>query len=333
MNSIIQANDLTKKYQDVVVVDHISFDVGEGEIFGFLGPNGAGKTTTIRMLTTLAAITEGACRISGYDVAKNPARVRSLIGLVPQQAAVDMGLTGIENLFLTAALFHVPKRVARQRAEELLDLVDLKDVASRRVGTYSGGMRKRLEIISGLMHEPKILFLDEPTLGLDIQTRLAMWGHIKGINTERHTTIFLTTHYLEEADSLCKKIAIIDHGKIKVLGSPLELKTELGSDVLELEVASPSNLKNLFESVAGVKEVVKSSPNRYTIKLASIEQSLQAIFDELSKLGIKVVDTKFSKSSLDQVFLETTGRSIRDEISTDQTDGFLLRAQVRRERN
>jgi ABC-2 type transport system ATP-binding protein len=330
LNAIIQANDLTKKYRGgVTAVDHVSFSVEQGEIFGFLGPNGAGKTTTIRMLTTLAAITEGGARVAGYDVAKDQNHVRRSIGLVPQEAAVDQNLSGIENLLLSAALYKVPTADARKRANELLDLVGLQEASKRLVRTYSGGMKKRLEIISGLMHEPKVLFLDEPTLGLDIQTRTAMWDHIRGINRERGMTIFLTTHYLEEADSLCGRIAIIDGGKIKVLGAPSTLKSELGTDVLEIEVSSGSqDLSQYFASLKNVKSVQRLEC-KYRIKLVQIEQSLQGIFNEVSRLGLRVVNTRFEKASLDQVFLETTGKSIRDDVASEPIDAFVLRAQAR----
>jgi ABC-2 type transport system ATP-binding protein len=331
---IIEASELTKKYHGgVMAVDHVSFSIGDGEIFGFLGPNGAGKTTTIRMLTTLTSITEGRGNVAGYDVTRYPNQVRRSIGLVPQEAAVDQNLTGIENLLLSAALYRVPSEVARKRAKELLDLVGLQEASMRLVRTYSGGMKKRLEIISGLMHDPKILFLDEPTLGLDIQTRTAMWDHIRGINRERGITIFLTTHYLEEADSLCNRIAIIDQGKIKVHGSPSRLKSELGADVLEIKIASPQKgelLEQFFATLKGIKEVRRREDNWYSIKLSGVEHSLQFIFGELSRMGVTVNDSRFEKSSLDQVFLETTGKSMRDEVSSEPVDAFVLRAQARR---
>jgi ABC-2 type transport system ATP-binding protein len=325
VSAIVEAANLTKQYDEKCSVDHISFDVNEGEIFGFLGPNGAGKTTTIRMLTTLASISEGECRVAGNDVRKKPNEVRRSIGLVPQDAAVDNDLKGIENLRLTAKLYHIPDVEAKKRAGELLELVGLKDSSGRLVRTYSGGMRKRLELIVGLMHEPKILFLDEPTLGLDIQTRSVMWDYIHRINRENGMTIFLTTHYLEEADSLCNRVAIIDHGKIRVSGTPTELKTRFGSDVLEIEVeqqvSNAQSLVGFFESIDGVKEV-RQSGNAYRIKLPRMEQSLQDILGRLSKLGVKVTNMRFEKSNLDQVFLDVTGRSIRDEVNTEPQDSF-----------
>jgi len=330
LNSIIRANDLTKRYDQKIAVDHVSFSVAEGEIFGFLGPNGAGKTTTIRMLTTLAAITEGSASIAGFDVSTKPNQVRRSIGLVPQEAAVDIGLTGIENLLLDAKLYHISTDVARRRSKELLDLVGLQEAAGRLVGTYSGGMKKRLEVISGLMHEPQVLFLDEPTLGLDIQTRSAMWEYIRGINKEKKMTIFLTTHYLEEADSLCGRIAIIDHGKIKVSGSPSNLKSELGGDTIDFEVSdSTIDLEAILAHLSEVREVKPLGNNWYRVKVPRIEKSIQRVFDELSLRGVRLLNTKFEKASLDQVFLETTGRSMREEVSSGSMDSFVLRAQSR----
>ena len=228
-NKIIEAQNLTKIYKkSVKAVDDISFSVDEGELFGFLGPNGAGKTTTIKMLTTLAAITTGKANIAGYDVGKDPAAVRKVIGVVPQELTADDELKGIENLLLTAKLHHVPNVLAREKAKSLLKLLELEGAAQRQVKTYSGGMRRRLQLSMGLIHNPKILFLDEPTLGLDIQTRQNMWAYIRQFNHEEGITVFMTTHYLEEADSLCDRIAIIDGGKIKLSGSPSELKNNFG---------------------------------------------------------------------------------------------------------
>jgi ABC-2 type transport system ATP-binding protein len=314
----VQAESLTKAYGDQLAVDHISFDVGEGEVFGFLGPNGAGKTTTIKMLTTLASVSEGKCVVGGYDVTKEPDAVRITIGLVPQDAAVDNDLKGIENLLLSAKLYQVPNDVAKKRAYDLLDLVGLREASKRLVRTYSGGMRKRLELISGLIHEPRILFLDEPTLGLDVQTRSAIWNYIGGLKKEKNMTIFLTTHYLEEADALCDRVAIIDHGKIRALGSPSELKENVGGDVLEIEATNGVDLLSFFQSVQNVKDV-KRVDGKYRIKLPKAEQAFQEIFGELSKMGVKITNIRFEKSSLDQVFLDITGRSLRDVEESDNS--------------
>ncbi|TMI23867.1 ATP-binding cassette domain-containing protein [Candidatus Bathyarchaeota archaeon] len=309
---MIEAENLTKVYNGTVkAVNDISFSVNEGELFGFLGPNGAGKTTTIKMLTTLASITQGRATIAGHDVSKNPDAVRKSIGIVQQDLTVDDELTGTENIMLAASLYHVPRAAAKKRAEELLGLVELKDAANRLVRTYSGGMRKRLQLIVGLIHQPRLLFLDEPTLGLDIQTRTVMWDHIKALNKEQKMTIFMTTHYLEEADSLCDRIAIIDHGKIEVSGSPQELKAKLGGEVLELDVADGGNLLGFFSSLPGVKDL-KQKGTTYRIKLPGAETALPGIFEEVSRRGLKIGRISFDKPSLDQVFLEVTGRSLRD---------------------
>ena len=224
MTGVIEAAGLTKVYGGKVrAVDKVSFTVEEGEVFGLLGPNGAGKTTTIKMLNTLASITEGHATVAGHDVAKEPGAVRKSIGGVPQELTADDELSGRENMVLMANLHQVWRSSANSRIDALLGLVDLQDAAGRKVKTYSGGMRRRLQLVMGLLHEPRVLFLDEPTLGLDVQTRTKMWQYIKQLNKEKGLTVFMTTHYLDEADSLCDRIAIIDHGTIRVSGSPAEL--------------------------------------------------------------------------------------------------------------
>jgi ABC-2 type transport system ATP-binding protein len=328
MNKIIEAEGLTKVYPpNTKAVDQVSFSVDEGEIFGFLGPNGAGKTTTIKMLTTLASISEGRCSVAGYDVKSQQKEVRRAVGLVPQEAAVDTGLTGLENLLLSARLYGIPSTVAKEKAKQLLELVGLDEASQRMVRTYSSGMRKRLELISGLIHEPRVLFLDEPTLGLDVQTRTLMWEYIKGVNEEKNTTIFLTTHYLEEADSLSERVAIIDHGQIKVSGAPSELKSELGRDILEIKVSTDSELTQAISSMNGFSEVKRTSTYTYSIGMPRIERSLQSVFNGLSKLGVNVIDAKLEKPNLDTVFLNVTGRSIRDEV-VDSGDSFAARARA-----
>ena len=331
MSKIIEADRLTKIYpHSTKAVDHVSFSVDEGEVFGFLGPNGAGKTTTIKMLTTLASVSEGRCVIAGYDVESNQNEVRTSIGLVPQDAAVDGDLTGMENLMLSARLYRVPDEVAKPKVDELLSLVGLKEAASRLARTYSGGMKRRLELIAGLVHEPKVLFLDEPTLGLDIQTRTAMWEYIRKVNRESNTTIFLTTHYLEEADSLCQRVAIIDRGQIKALGSPAALKRSLGGDTLEIELEGP-DVSAKLSSVEGVSEVSKKG-DFYFLKMLDGGRSLQEVSVGLWKLGLQVKDSRLTRSSLDQVFLNVTGRSIRDEV-VDNGDAVVARARAERARN
>jgi ABC-2 type transport system ATP-binding protein len=312
---IIEAEGLTKVYKGKVkAVDHISFFVEEGEIFGFLGPNGAGKTTTIKMLNTLASITEGKATVDGKDVSKYPAAVRDVIGVVPQELTADDELRGIENLLLSARLHHVPRGEAQTRAKDLLKLVDLENSAERRVKTYSGGMRRRLQLAIGLIHTPKILFLDEPTLGLDIQTRTNMWEYLSRLNKEEGITIFMTTHYLEEADSLCKRIAIIDHGIIKVSGSPSQLKEKLGGDILTIELSEGPDIAEFLKGIPDVSDVTRKG-QVYRIKLPKTERALPAIVDGVTRKGLQIKEISFTKPTLDQVFLEITGKSMRDEDS------------------
>jgi ABC-2 type transport system ATP-binding protein len=310
---IIEAENLRKVYKGKVkAVDGISFSVEEGEIFGFLGPNGAGKTTTIKMLNTLAAITEGKATVDGKDVSEHPAAVRDVIGVVPQELTADDELKGMENLLLSARLHHVPRGEARKRAKELLRLVDLENSAERRVKTYSGGMRRRLQLAIGLIHTPKILFLDEPTLGLDIQTRTKMWEYLGKLNKDEGITIFMTTHYLEEADSLCDRIAIIDHGVIKVSGSPSELKERLGGDILTIELSGGPDVTDFLKSLPDVSDVTRTD-QVYRVKLPKTEKALPAIVGGITGKGLQIKEISFTKPTLDQVFLEVTGKSMRDE--------------------
>jgi ABC-2 type transport system ATP-binding protein len=309
---VIKTAQLTKRFGSLVAVDHVSFTVEEGEIFGFLGPNGAGKTTTINMLTTLLNPTEGSAEVGGLDVEKQDSKVREIVGLVPQDITVDDDLTGMENMMLHARLYHVPKQTAKDRTNEALSLVGLTDAANRRVETYSGGMRKRLELAEGLIHYPKVLFLDEPTLGLDVQTRVVMWNYIKKLRDEHKITIFLTTHYMEEADVLCNRIAIIDHGKIVALDTPQNLKDSLGGDVIELEFdrISDSQIETLKEMPL-VKDVKKIG-EAYMVKVPKGEKALPEIMENLLKMKLKISRVSLVKPSLDQVYLEYTGRSLRE---------------------
>lgn len=328
MANIIEAENLTKVYNGKVkAVDHISFSIEEGEVFGLLGPNGAGKTTTIKMLNTLATITEGRASVNGHDVKKEPGAVRDSIGVVPQELTADDELKGMENIVLAANLHHVTGSEARKRSVELLKLVDLESAADRKVRTYSGGMRRRLQLAMGLVHMPKVLFLDEPTLGLDIQTREKMWDYIGQLNREHGLTVFMTTHYLEEADSLCKRIAIVDKGVIKESGSPAELKHKIGGDILTLELdQGTSDFTEFFRSIPDVSEVVKTD-QVYRIKLPKTEKALPVIVEGVLKKGAQIKEISFSKPTLDQVFLEVTGRSMRDEEATESdsvTQNFLM---------
>ncbi|MEM1546787.1 MAG: ATP-binding cassette domain-containing protein [Candidatus Methanomethylicia archaeon] len=311
-DEVIVANKLTKIFnRNLVAVDHVSFNVKDGEIFGFLGPNGAGKTTTINMLTTVLKPTEGTASVLGYDIVKQANRVREVIGVVPQEYTADEDLTGYENMILCADLYGIPRDIARKRALELLELVELVGFKDKRVETYSGGMRRRLELACGLINRPKVLFLDEPTLGLDVQTRAATWSYIKRLKKEYDMTIFMTTHYLEEADTLCDRIAIIDHGKIIVVGTPSELKDSIGGDIITISIKENIDVTETIYSVGNVKEV-KNENGTYWIKAEKGEVLAPLIVEALWRKGYTVTKLSITEPTLNEVYLEYTGRAIRD---------------------
>jgi len=311
--NIIEAKELTKVFNGyLTAVDHITFQVKEGEIFGFLGPNGAGKTTTINMLITVLKPTEGTATVCGHDIVKEASMIRRKIGVVPQEYTADEDLTGYENIILCADLYGIPREISKKRAEELLELVQLTKFKDKKVETYSGGMRRRLELACGLINRPKVLFLDEPTLGLDVQTRANIWEYIKLLKKEYGMTLFMTTHYLEEADALCDRIAIIDHGKILVTGSPNELKRKLGGDIITLQVNENRDISGFIEKIENVREV-RRIKDEYRIKVKDGELTAPLIIEALRKEGIKVTRLSLSKPSLNEVYLEYTGRSMRDQ--------------------
>jgi ABC-2 type transport system ATP-binding protein len=297
----------------LVAVDHVDFTVKEGEIFGFLGPNGAGKTTTINMLTTVLKPTEGTALVFGFDPAKQAREVRQSIGVVPQEYTADEDLTGEENVLLCADLYGIPRGTSKKHAEELLKLVELTDFKDKRVETYSGGMRRRLELACGLINTPRLFFLDEPTLGLDVQTRGAIWNYIKLLKKQYDMTIFMTTHYLEEADVLCDRIAIIDHGKIIVEGTPQALKESLGGDIMTLGIKnSNADISSIIQKVPKVKEV-KKQEELYRIKLVDGEETAPSIIEAVRAGGYAISRLSLTKPTLDEVYLEYTGRSMRAE--------------------
>ena len=309
---IVNVKNLSKIFdKEIVAVNNVSFQVKKGEIFGFLGPNGAGKTTTIKILTTLLQPTKGQVNIASFDVVKNPDGVRSSIGIVPQALTLDDDLKGMTNLLLSAKLYRVPDKIAKERANELLELVGLKDAARRDVSTYSGGMRKRLELIIGLIHNPKVLFLDEPTLGLDIQTRSVIWDYLKKLNKENGLTIFITTHYLEEADLLCDRIAIIDQGEVLIEDTPSNLKQKLGGDIIEISVDNHVKAKELISELDYV-EKIDVVEEKLRIKAEKGDEVLPLILEICKVNSIKVKTVSLSRPSLDEVFLEYTGKSMRD---------------------
>jgi len=309
---VIKAERLTKVFnKNMVAVDHVDFSVKNGEIFGFLGPNGAGKTTTINMLITVLKPTEGKASVLGYDIVKQANNVRKVIGVVPQEYTADEDLTGHENIMLCADLYGVPRETAKKRSLELLELVELVQFKDKRVETYSGGMRRRLELACGLINRPKVLFLDEPTLGLDVQTRAATWNYIRRLKEEYGMTLFMTTHYLEEADALCDRVAIIDHGRIIAMDTPSNLKDSLGGDVITISIKEDMDVSGIIRSVEHVKDL-RNENGSYRIKAEFGEVTAPLIIEALRKNGYTVTKLSLSEPTLNEVYLEYTGRSIRD---------------------
>ena len=312
----VETKSLSKIYgTGLKAVDEVSITVNDGEIFGFLGPNGAGKSTTIMILTTLLRPTSGTANVAGYDVVTQAKQVRENIGYVQQESTVDEYLTGRENLVLQGRLNHIDKDLLQKRVDEILDLVELADRQHDSAITYSGGMRKRLDIAGGLLHRPKVLFLDEPTLGLDIQTRYKIWEYVKRIHTEYAMTIFLTTHYMEEADRLCDNISIIDSGKIKVTDSPKSLKNALGNEVVVFDVDSTLKIEPLLAEIRKIPLVkdLKKNDDEVTVFSLSGDQVMPRIFQAASELGVKIESISLTRPTLDDVFLSYTGRELRDE--------------------
>ena len=330
--NIITVENLSKTFGSLKAVDNVSFEIKEGEIFGFLGPNGAGKTTTINMLTTLLKPTSGKAVVCGFSIFKDANEVRRNVGVVPQEYTADEDMSGINNIILCADLYGMARKDSKAHAKELLKLVELEDAANRKVSTYSGGMRRRLELACGLINYPKLLFLDEPTLGLDVQTRTAVWKYIKTLKEEYQMTLFLTTHYLEEADSLCDRIGIIDHGHLVKIGSPEELKQSVGGDVIVVDVReSEPDISSDIAKIELVKEVKKQG-NNYRIKVNDGEEASPQITDLIRSKGLHVARISLTKPSLDEAYLELTGRNLREE-EVDKMQMFRQRVTMRRARS
>jgi ABC-2 type transport system ATP-binding protein len=309
---IIATENLTKTFDGFTAVDHISFSVRKGEVFGFLGPNGAGKTTTIKMLTTLLYPTQGSASIAGFDILKQRANVRENIGVVFQEPALETELTGRENLDFHARMYGLSQEMRKKRILQVLTLVDLLDKKDVLVKHYSGGMKRRLEIARGLMHSPTVLFLDEPTLGLDAQTRRAIWEYIKQMNKNENTTIFLTTHYMDEADYLCDRIGIIDHGKILVMNTVDMLKKSVGNDVITLSCSDIQMLQKRLEQESWVSNVTPHASS-LTFGVERGEEKIPVIFDIARTINVTISSIDVRRPTLDDVFLYYTGRSMREQ--------------------
>ena len=313
MNDIIETKNLTKSYGNFTAVDHVNLDVPRNCVFGILGPNGAGKSTLMSMLSTIQSPTHGTALVNGYDIKKEPNDVRKSIGIVFQSRALDDMLTGREHLEMHAALYGVDKNVRNHRIEEILDLIALGDKADEYTKKYSGGMKRRLEIGRGLIHHPKLLFLDEPTLGLDIQTRESIWNYIRDLRDRIDITIILTTHYLEEADSLCDKVSIIDHGRIIKTDTPHNLKDELKSDTITLKLDKINAFVELIKNQEGINSYYTNG-NELKLLVTSGETLLAKIIAVANTNKIFIQSIELKHPTLEEVFMKYTGRKITDQV-------------------
>jgi ABC-2 type transport system ATP-binding protein len=311
----IKVENIVKRYGDFEAVKGVSFEVQDGEIFGLLGPNGAGKSTLIRMMTTLIPITEGKAFIAGFDVSREPDAARRCIGVIPQAMTSDVDLTVEENLSIYAKLYGVATEQRKKNIEELLEAVDLVKWRHAQTKTLSGGMRRRLEIARGLVHSPKIFFLDEPTTGLDPVSRVAVWEMLNKLKSERQLTMLITTHYMDEADRLCDRIAIVDHGTLVALDTPMALKQSVpGSNVIEAQFQSaPANWPTLLEKLPGVTSVQHEGADMYRVLTSNGSNTTTALVEMAVSAGVALKSLSVQNTSLDDVFVFYTGRQLRDE--------------------
>jgi ABC-2 type transport system ATP-binding protein len=321
--NVIEVNNLEHSYGSVKAVDNVSFTVKQGEIFSFLGPNGAGKSTVINILTTLRRIQKGEARVNGYDVAKESNSVRRSIGIVFQMLCLDHEMTVSENLEYHGRIYSMPKKERRKRIEELLKLIDLENKRDTLAKDLSGGMKRRLELARGLMTKPAVLFLDEPTVGFDIQTRMRMWEYLREIKREG-TTIFLTTHYMEEADQLSDRISIIDHGKIIVTGNSDELKNKLGKDLIYLETSDNKLAAEVLRSLSSVKNITEDTKSLRVIIGEDVTHVLPQIMEKIQKEGIDIIIVNIKKPSMDDVFVHYTGHGLREGDEVEKENGMEI---------
>ncbi len=310
----VEVEKLTKRFGDFTAVDAISFDVGHGEVFGLLGPNGAGKSTLIRMLTTLLPPTAGKARVNGIDIARHPNAVRRVIGVIPQAMTSDMDLSAEENMGIFAKLYGMSREKRKKIIPELLEAVDLAQWHDKPIKMFSGGMRRRLEIARGLVHEPKIFFLDEPTTGLDPVSRVAVWEMLTKIKEQRRLTMLITTHYMDEADRLCDRVAIVDHGKLVALDTPLNLKNTVpGSTVIEAQfLHAPPDWDRRLQALPEVNSVHHEGAGMYRLLCAGAA-SITALVGAALAAGVEIKSLAVQSTTLDDVFVHYTGRQLRDE--------------------
>ncbi|MEM2889981.1 MAG: ATP-binding cassette domain-containing protein [Candidatus Hadarchaeum sp.] len=324
----IETERLTKKFGEIVAVNSVSLRIKYGEIFGLLGPNGAGKTTLTHILCTILPPTSGTAKVVGHDVCKDPDEVRSSIGIVFQEPSLDSNLTGWENLDFHGRMYGMTSEERKTRIEEVLSLVGLTNRANSLVKTYSGGMKRRLEIARGLMHRPKILFLDEPTLGLDAQTRRVVWEQIEKLNQTEKITIVLTTHYIEEADYLCDRVGIIDMGRIVALDTPQALKDKLEGDVVYLKVDNLKKFLQIFQR-SGLVKGVKVTSDSLQLQVGNGSKTIPKIIETVRRKGGQVHEVSLKRPSLEDVFINFTGKAIREE-GPDAASRFRMPGHWRR---
>jgi len=314
----IKVDSLSKNFEKSKAVDNISFQIEEGEIFGFLGPNGAGKSTTMMILTTLLKPTSGNASVQGFDVVTQAKKVRENIGFVQQEIGVDEYLTGRENLVFQSRISRIPKDKVKSRIDEVISLVELEEKQNEAAITYSGGMRKRLDIACGLIHRPRVLFLDEPTVGLDIQTRRKIWEYIRKIHKEFEMTLFVSTHYMEEADRLCDRVGIIDYGKIQVIDTPEIMKNAMGNDIISFSlidgITKQDELINRIKQIEFVSQV-NTKQGEITIKSSQCSEVIPKIFQTVSEMNIEIDSLSLNKPTLDDVFISYTGHNLRDDTT------------------
>ena len=324
----IEVDELTKNFGDFRAVDRLSFNVAHGEVFGLLGPNGAGKSTLIRMLTTLVPPTSGHARVAGHDVSLAPGEVRKIIGVIPQAMTSDLDLSATENMSIFAKLYNIPRNKRRKTIGRLLEAVDLLQWADKPVKMFSGGMRRRLEIARGLVHEPKVFFLDEPTTGLDPVSRVSVWQMLTRLKEEGDLTILITTHYMDEADRLCDRIAIVDHGKLVALDSPLKLKASIpGKNVIEVSFHNaPEGWLQVLEALPDAAEV-KAEDHVYRIASHNGSHTTGALMEAARRADVVIASLSVQSTTLDDVFVHFTGRQLRDELQAPNAaeSPFIMR--------
>ncbi|MEA3485682.1 MAG: ATP-binding cassette domain-containing protein [Candidatus Aerophobetes bacterium] len=335
MEKAIEVRDLTKIYKGGVIgANNISFSVNKGEIFGFLGPNGAGKSTTIKVLIGLLRPTRGRLFLNGVDIIKHPEQIKRDTGYAAQETAIDDRLTCLENIYLQGHFYHLSRREIKKRSEEVLKMFNLFDRRNSLSDTFSGGMLKRLDIAEALIHRPKILFLDEPTLGLDVQTRQTIWEYIRNLRHQNEMTIFLTTHYMEEADALCDRVAIIDRGEIKAIDTPENLKQQIGGDIITVSFSKVSNgkIQEVLEKVKQISQVRKVNPGKDKVYQIIVNQRgdkiIPEVFSVSQKNEVSINSIRLKRPSLEDVYLHFTGRTIQGEENREK----LIKTRIMKRR-